>query len=274
MTGKLFFLESNAGWRRIILITSCVAAIGVSVVYFLDNRFQFGLATVLFVVAFFGVLFAFLGIKKVYHWVREGFNESEPVKQAESIHSPQLESESPDDSTVQTMEDVSEDSNIALEVDDIPSLIEKHTHERNDRPTSNYFIRHWRGELSLPISYWLNATILANVFLGILLMIASGAENNFSLRGTAAIAIVVSLTSLAVGLWSLVGVWQSANMHVDRGGSESWASVAKFVVVAGFLGLAGTISNNMIPQLKELVLITDVTRKQLLTAAALQKRAE
>src|SRR5207245_2791931 len=121
----------------------------------------------------------------------------------------------------------------------------------SDAPISraNYIARHWRGDLSLPVSYWINnflATIAVSfVFrkLGPIISI-SDAPLIFATSRT-----LVLIVAIAVSIWQLVGVWRSAGKHRARGGRGFWASVARFVVIAGFLGNGRTLTREAVPQL-------------------------
>ncbi len=118
---------------------------------------------------------------------------------------------------------------------------------------SNYFLRHWHGGLSLPVSYWVNGSILAAIVPTILFAAISDLKNrNYSLREISFAILGVLLFSVAAWLWSVVGIWRSAGHHVARGGSSGWASAARVMVVISFFAMAGQLSNNILPQLWEL----------------------
>jgi hypothetical protein len=97
----------------------------------------------------------------------------------------------------------------------------------------NYFMRHWRGQMSLGRSYWVNSFLLGNLA-PVAVMIALGSiegDNETSLRVNAALSLAsVALLGL-LNLWSAVGVLRSAANHPERGGRLTWA-VAAFLMVA------------------------------------------
>lgn len=122
--------------------------------------------------------------------------------------------------------------------------------------SANYFVRHWRGELSLPVSYWINGSVLgAAVSMALFAAVSGMEEGNYSLRTISFASLGVLLFSVTVWLWSVVGIWRSADHHVARGGSSGWASVARVMVVLGILAMAGQLSTNILPQAKEFALI-------------------
>jgi hypothetical protein len=114
-----------------------------------------------------------------------------------------------------------------------------------------FVMRHWRGDFSLPVSFWVNwlwstvAIAIALRCVGLFIR-----PDNEPLI----IAMAVStgwLFAVAVNLWWLFGVWRSARNHKVRGGRRFWAGVAHIVVILGVLGHAGTITTTAIPQIWE-----------------------
>ena len=78
-----------------------------------------------------------------------------------------------------------------------------------------YAGRHWRGELSLGVSYWLNGffgNILASTLVSAIIS-AMGEEYN-PIESFIAIIIAWSIV-FGVAIWQIVGVWRSANQPVS-----------------------------------------------------------
>lgn len=103
----------------------------------------------------------------------------------------------------------------------------------------NYFARHWRGELSLPVSYWVNGVLInGGLVLAITVVGISGFIDHLGAVGSGSWTLgVLALTTVA-SLWLSVGIWRSAERHVSRGGRSGWATLAKAAVVLGLLRLA------------------------------------
>jgi hypothetical protein len=121
--------------------------------------------------------------------------------------------------------------------------------------SSNYFLRHWRGNLSLPVSYWINAIILVGVLTIILFAaVAAIVNSNAGLRIVSFASLSTLFFSTAAWFWSMVGVWRSAGHHVEKGGASGWANTARAIVVLGFAGMSANLVNT-IPQVKEYGLI-------------------
>lgn len=118
------------------------------------------------------------------------------------------------------------------------------------QPSSNYFRRHWDGDLSLPVSYWVNGS-LAGVLLYLVYTAVGAMFGSASIRTTAAVSIAVTLSFIVASIWSSVGIWRAAVNHPVRGGSTGWASAAKVMVVLGIVSFVTTLTNNLLPQLKE-----------------------
>ena len=105
--------------------------------------------------------------------------------------------------------------------------------------TGSYFARHWRGELSLPVSYWANGVVLSGVagIAGGALLVAFtiyGDERTVPwLIGLQASWLVISMFAI----WQVVGVWRAATRY-RRSGRSFWGGAAKAAVALAVLQLA------------------------------------
>jgi hypothetical protein len=100
--------------------------------------------------------------------------------------------------------------------------------------TGFWAMRHWRGELSLPVAYWVNSVLV--VFLVTVLAGAAvrGIENSGApLQLVAAAALLFLVATLLLWAWGAVGTWRSATCHEDHGGSGGWAIAAQVMVAIG-----------------------------------------
>jgi GYF domain 2 len=105
---------------------------------------------------------------------------------------------------------------------------------------SNYIARHWKGELSLPVSFWLN-TVCLNLAIGLAFVAAE--HTKLLSRETALLSLVFALT---LAIWQSMGVIRSANRHPERGGRLLWANLAQLVVCLGWVALAGDIVRGLV----------------------------
>jgi hypothetical protein len=111
-------------------------------------------------------------------------------------------------------------------------------------PAGNYFLRHWRGELTLPISYWVNGVLIAGAVPALLVYVAAFAEQNgASIQASSSIIMAVLASTILLSIWSMIGIWRSADHHEELGGSSFWAHVAKFLMFVGAIRLVFQIVN-------------------------------
>jgi len=110
----------------------------------------------------------------------------------------------------------------------------------------NYFVRHWRGDLSLPVSYWLNG-LLANLFIVALILLFGELIKKAGNSGLIAFLMIIFLVVvLALVTWQCGGTWRSASR---RGGF--WAGAAKLAIVLGILRAVYDIGNIYTPVVTE-----------------------
>lgn len=102
---------------------------------------------------------------------------------------------------------------------------------------SNYFVRHWRGELSLPISFWVNGWVIS-IVLKVVDAVEADAIHNGELIPFAALAFFVF--DCAAYLWQIVGIWRSATRYEQHETKGALGSLAKFLVVIGVIITAWT----------------------------------
>jgi hypothetical protein len=116
---------------------------------------------------------------------------------------------------------------------------------------SSYIARHWRGELPLPVSYWINNTLLS---IGVLALLTGAPWREYldvSPRlYSAAIAGIWSLLAV-ITMWQIVGTWRSANAYVETSRRRFWAILAKIAVVIGLVASVKAFVFTGIPQLIE-----------------------
>ncbi len=106
---------------------------------------------------------------------------------------------------------------------------------------NGYIARHWRGELTLPVSFWVNNFLLAApVGFAIGALAAWIAVTGDYLRGGSIALLVAWPLLLAFSVWCIVGAWRAATAHTDSGGSSLWAGLAKLMLVLSALSTAGS----------------------------------
>jgi hypothetical protein len=115
----------------------------------------------------------------------------------------------------------------------------------------SFVTRHWRGDFSLPVSFWANG-----LWSTVAITIARRCAELFITPDNhpVTILLIVSagwLCTAAMISWWLFGIWRSAGNHKAHGGRGFWAGAARIVVILGFLALAGAIKTTAIPQICE-----------------------
>jgi ATP-dependent protease ClpP protease subunit len=105
-----------------------------------------------------------------------------------------------------------------------------------------YIGRHWRGELPLGVSYWVNGVLLT--FVATVAEASLGAADIVQAPRliTSSYAILSTLI-VAASVWQLVGIWRSARRTIEerrsQGKTAIWAGLAQLGTALGFLSLFG-----------------------------------
>ena len=89
----------------------------------------------------------------------------------------------------------------------------------------------WRGEISLPVTYWLWGVVVANILLGRMLgFIIDATQNEF-------LGLLHTVFAIAVNVLAVIAIWRSA---ISYKGHPAWALLARLssVVNVALLALA------------------------------------
>lgn len=116
----------------------------------------------------------------------------------------------------------------------------------------NFIVKHWRGDYSLGFSYWVIGSLLTVIVVAITAAVGSNSglrELGMMVSGAAILFIYGFIVTLT--LWQLVGIWRSADKHVQRGGKTIWAGLAKVMVVLALLRAVGDFSTQGVPLISE-----------------------
>jgi hypothetical protein len=122
-------------------------------------------------------------------------------------------------------------------VDEVPIAVEAAPEVDSDSsefvwvppPSQNYFARHWRGEISLGRSYWLNGVLAGFALRAFLTSVAHTYAGTGGPYGDVARMVATRILILSVNTWQFVGIWRSASRSKARG----WALAAKICICAG-----------------------------------------
>lgn len=122
----------------------------------------------------------------------------------------------------------------------------------NQPRSYNFIAKHWRGEYSLGVSYWLFGFLIA-IFIAILDVALSHFSDamNLNTQKQGAMILAYYVVSLVVSVWQIVGVIRSASAHVSRGGKNFWAVMAKVMVCLGAFQLFLSFIGDGVPLIRE-----------------------
>lgn len=112
------------------------------------------------------------------------------------------------------------------------------------RKRGNYLVRHWRGELPLSVSFWINCVLLN--FLEVAFSAWFEEVNPIANPVVAArIAIILYIFSIIVVYpWQIIGVWRSCESHIWSTGKSFWSRTTQILVIVGFLFTLGNVTNS------------------------------
>lgn len=101
---------------------------------------------------------------------------------------------------------------------------------RTEKTSTNYLIQHWRGQLELSISFWLNGVLVLG-----LLKVALFALTFIELHAVFFLC-GFCLYLLAI-VWSYVGIWRSAIKYEIEKDSLLWPTLAKLCIFVTVLSV-------------------------------------
>jgi len=120
------------------------------------------------------------------------------------------------------------------------------TYAEDYEQRGSYFARHWRGDISLGRSYWINGAVIGLVFLLFFYGAVAGLALGVQDRSAQVFGLVVLIIAqVGLFIWQAVGIWRSASKHVGRGGKKVWAILAKIAICLGVVAGLRTVANNI-----------------------------
>src|ERR1700722_8871663 len=117
---------------------------------------------------------------------------------------------------------------VEVESGTAPAVQERHS----------YFARHWRGDLSLAQSYWVNGVLLwapFNIYLRVASLITSERPLDYLEW-----QVLPYLLWVPIATWQYVGIWRSAGNRI-RSGKSGWSWVARLLVIVGAVIVARSL---------------------------------
>ena len=126
------------------------------------------------------------------------------------------------------------------------------------RRARNFIARHWRGELSLPVSYWLvNFAVNVGAAVAVFALATTFTPNEgYEPAGILAFVATTWAVLTVLAVWQVVGLWRSADRNADEQfkarRSAFWARAAQVMAVIGVLQFGAGVVNTAAPQFTEL----------------------
>ncbi len=179
---------------------------------------------------------------------RDGFSEWIPLGRTVEFASRQPYSKQP--SEIQKLKVELSEADFGHRDSDVnipPSTTNPVTHHKSLR--KNYFSRHWRGELSLPKSYWLNSYGLTAILVLIGITIGMADFTSYPMF-TALLYIGFWMLLAASQVWLTVGIVRSARKYSANYPLKSgWGTAAVIFSALGFLSTLSVLIKDGIPQI-------------------------
>jgi hypothetical protein len=113
--------------------------------------------------------------------------------------------------------------------------VDEGTRERR----GSYFARQWRGDLSLPKSFWLNGILIFGLGYNFLMALTNlplfFSESASWTIGNQLNIVLVDLAILVIAyVWAVVGLWRSAKRYQ---GPIIWSILARVAILFGILSI-------------------------------------
>lgn len=113
-----------------------------------------------------------------------------------------------------------------------------------------FLLTHWRGEFSLPLSYWGISFLLVLILRTASGLLAGEIESlSTSLTATAWVLLIFYIFQFTLLTWSYVGTWRSASKYA-KSKPFAWSVLAKFAIVSGVVQISSAFIVQEAPILK------------------------
>jgi ATP-dependent protease ClpP protease subunit len=107
----------------------------------------------------------------------------------------------------------------------------------------SYIKKHWDGDFSLAISFWVNLVLLGFALRAIDIVLSQPTliESPVSQARAALIFLTVSLA--VIYPWQIIGTWRAADNHVEKTKKGRWAMAAKIMITIGVVSTFGNVAS-------------------------------
>jgi len=115
-------------------------------------------------------------------------------------------------------------------LNEIPEVI-----EITPNPKISYIRKHWRGKLSLAVSFWINLFLLNIVLSFFWVLLGYGEILKNPVISAHVVIIYFVFCIVMVYPWQIIGLWRSCNNHIKKSGKRFWPRTAQVLVVLGII---------------------------------------
>jgi hypothetical protein len=111
-----------------------------------------------------------------------------------------------------------------------PAPVRRQPGRSDASPQGNFVVRHWRGDLSLPMSFWINGVLFGLVWRLVPYSLLFYQRTAVLRSGTWTILglIFCGIVAAVLTIWTIVGIWRSAGAY---DGSAVWPTLARIAAV-------------------------------------------
>ncbi|WP_269519275.1 hypothetical protein [Alteromonas sp. BMJM2] len=114
----------------------------------------------------------------------------------------------------------------------------------------NWFIRYWRGQVSLPISYWVVGIATSLLIYAFNALIAVAMEQTTAKWQFGGLSLLLYTFIITVVTWQSAGLLRTALKHPLRTGRSGWANVAIIMLGISLLTFSIAMYNTGVPLIK------------------------
>lgn len=116
----------------------------------------------------------------------------------------------------------------------------------------NLIRKHWSGNISLPISYWVVGVLVSNALIFGLHSLSTYLQNIApNLTIYAWIALIFVICTWTVFAWTITGIWRSAINYKKKQDSRLWGNLAQISAVLSALNVLFFATTLQVPLLSE-----------------------
>ncbi len=107
-----------------------------------------------------------------------------------------------------------------------------------------YVLKHWRGDLPLAISFWVNFVLINLIFQVFEIWLVNTASFEHPVISSRFTILFIAFLLLFIYPWQIVGLWRSSSNYVEEN-KVFWPRIVQFLIVVGVLATLGNLVSSM-----------------------------